>query len=120
MPKAAPSGKGRPHWGQEVVVGAYSTRYQWTKITGGASIPALPNWYAGARHAEQAAAWCADHTFSDGPTMLVQWVEGGFDRNFPCVGSDLVLGRATPGTEPPPQTDLLTELLRKLGLAPKA
>lgn len=101
---------------QGVVVGAYSTRYQWTKITGGASLPLLPNWAAGARNAQQAAAFCADRTFTGGPVMLVQWVEGRFDHNYPCPGSDAVL-RPAPA---PPQPDLLTGLLQQLGLLPKS
>ena len=105
---------------QKVVVGAYSTRYQWTKITGGASIPALPNWVAGARSREQAAAFCVDKTFTGGPVMLVQWVEGRFDHDYPCPGSDAVL-RPPGSTEPSPaaEPDLLTDLLQKLGLLPK-
>ena len=107
---------------QKVVVGAYSTRYQWTKITGGADqIPMLPNWVAGARNAEQAAAFCANKTFTGGPVMLVQWVEGRFDHDYPCPGSDPVL-RPPGSSEPSPaaEPDLLTDLLRKLGLLPKS
>ncbi|HWC11647.1 MAG TPA: hypothetical protein VG455_10525 [Acidimicrobiales bacterium] len=106
---------------QEVVVGAYSTRYQWTKITGGASLPTLPNWVAGARNLEQAAAFCADRTFTGGPVMLVQWVEGRFDHDFPCPGSDAVLRPAGgPASPPTTEPDLLTALLQQLGLLPKS
>jgi hypothetical protein len=104
---------------QGVVVGAYSTRYQWTKITGGAHLPLLPNWVAGARNAEQAAAFCAGRTFTGGPVMLVQWVEGRFDHDYPCPGSEAVLRPA--GAQPAPvQPDLLTALLQQLGLLPKS
>ncbi len=103
--------------GQGVVVGAYSTRYQWNKITGGASLPLLPNWVAGARNAQQAATFCADRTFTGGPVMLVQWVEGRFDHDYPCPGSEAVLRPTAPQ---PAQPDLLTALLQQLGLLPKS
>jgi hypothetical protein len=102
-----------------VGVGVYSTRYQWTKITGGASLPLLPNWVAGARNVQQAAAFCADRTFTGGPVVLVQWVEGRFDHDYPCPGSEAVL-QPPAQPAPAPQPDLLTDLLQKLGLLPKS
>jgi hypothetical protein len=97
------------------VVGVYSTRYQWTKITGGAAIPGLPNWVAGATDADQAARFCSNHSFTGGPVVLVQFVQDRFDHDLACPGSDAVLRpRAAP------QPDLLTSLLQALGLLPKA
>jgi hypothetical protein len=98
-----------------VVVGVYSTRYQWSKITGGASIPGLPNWVAGATDADQASRFCSTRSFTGGPVLLVQFVQGRFDYDVACPGSDAVLR-----PRPAPQPDLLTSLLQALGLLPKA
>jgi hypothetical protein len=71
---------------QGVPVGVYSTGYQWGRITGGAHVPDLYNWLAGARDGAQAAAWCApDSTFTGGAVVLVQWVEGGIDHDHACA-----------------------------------
>lgn len=102
---------------QGAVVGIYSTRYQWTKLTGGVVLPAVPNWVAGARDVAQAGRFCADHTFTAGPVMVVQYVDGRFDHDVPCPGAEAVLHpTAGPPAEKP---DLLRDLLRALGLAPK-
>ena len=72
--------------GQGVPVGVYSTDYQWGRITGGAHIPDLFNWLAGARDAGQAARWCGpDSSFTGGPVILVQWVEDGLDHDHACA-----------------------------------
>ncbi len=66
-----------------VTVGIYSTRYQWTKITGGAQIP-LPNWIAGARDLDDAKARCTPaFSATGGPIVLNQFV-AGYDHNYAC------------------------------------
>lgn len=101
-----------------VVVGVYSTPYQWTRITGGARIPGLPNWAAGARDAGQAAAFCATKSFTGGPVLLAQFVEGDFDRNYPCPGAEAVL-RPSSASQANPLIGLLSQLVNGLGLGPK-
>jgi hypothetical protein len=66
-----------------VVVGIYSTKYQWTKITGGAPL-AVPNWIAGARNLAEAKARCSpDSSATGGPVVLNQFV-AGLDTNYAC------------------------------------
>lgn len=105
---------------QKVPVGVYSTGYQWGVITGGARLPQLPNWVAGARNGDEAARWCsADRSFTGGPVNLVQWVEHDLDHNALCAP----LPTVAPGTAPAdnPLDQLLRDLgqvLADLGLAP--
>ncbi len=109
---------------QGVPVGVYSTRYQWGQITGGASMPDLPNWVAGARDGRQAATWCTpDRSFTGGPVLLVQWEQHDLDHNHVCgplptvtepapagpTGLDTVLGNLV--------TLNLPRLFQDLGLA---
>ncbi len=71
---------------QGVPVGVYSTDYQWGQITGGARIPELYNWVAGARDADQAARWCVpSSTFTGGPVVMVQWVQDDLDHDYACA-----------------------------------
>ncbi|MEW6152916.1 MAG: hypothetical protein AB1673_02850 [Actinomycetota bacterium] len=71
---------------ENVPIGVYSTGYQWGVITGGASMPELPNWVAGARNGEQAATWCGpERSFTGGPVALVQWVQDDLDHNHACL-----------------------------------
>jgi hypothetical protein len=66
-----------------VVVGIYSTRYQWTVITGGAQVPVL-NWIAGARDLADAKTRCTPAwSATGGPVVLTQFV-AGFDTNYAC------------------------------------
>lgn len=66
-----------------VVVGIYSTKWQWTKITGGAQF-ALPNWIAGARDLNDAKARCSPaFSATGGPVVLNQFV-AGYDHNYAC------------------------------------
>jgi hypothetical protein len=66
-----------------VVVGIYSTKYQWTKITGGAQL-AVPNWIAGARDLAEAKSRCSPAwSATGGPVVLNQFV-AGFDTNYAC------------------------------------
>lgn len=108
--------------GRGVVVGIYSTRYQWGRITGGAAVPSLPNWVPGARDADQAAGFCTPgRSFTGGPVVVVQYVNQGFDHDYPCPGSDSILHPPQPA--PPPQPAglgaVVAGLLRLLGLGPK-
>ncbi|HEX3620962.1 MAG TPA: hypothetical protein VHT97_01465 [Acidimicrobiales bacterium] len=66
-----------------VLVGIYSTRYQWTQITGGAPL-ALANWVAGASNVAEAQGRCSpDWSATGGPVVLTQFF-GTFDGNYAC------------------------------------
>lgn len=66
-----------------VVVGVYSTPRMWGRIMGDHR-PGLPNWVAGARTQADAVAHCTPaFSFTGGPVVLAQWVEG-FDHNYVC------------------------------------
>lgn len=70
---------------KRVTVGIYSTRYQWGQITGGASLPSVPNWVAGARDANEAASFCdPQHSFTGGPVLLVQFPDNRFNGDLAC------------------------------------
>lgn len=66
-------------------VGYYSTRHQWTKITGGITNGA-PDWIAGGLSAEQAPTLCDDHGFTGGPTEMVQYItqNPALDNDYKC------------------------------------
>jgi hypothetical protein len=99
--------------GQGVPVGVYSTDYQWGRITGGAHIPQLYDWVAGARDGAEATAWCVpDSTFTGGPVILVQWVEGGIDHDHACAP----LPTAAPLAGSGPALDQLLEDLLSLNV----
>jgi len=108
---------------QGVPVGAYSTAYQWGRITGSAQWPDVPVWVAGARNGGQAATWCgADSSFTGGPVTLVQWVESKvIDANHAC--RDLPVATGPPPTTRAPNAleQLVADLLSGLSrlLAPK-
>lgn len=66
-----------------VLVGIYSTRYQWTQITGGVQLP-LANWVAGASSVTEARARCSSaSSATGGPIVLTQFF-GAFDGNYAC------------------------------------
>ncbi|MFP5318072.1 MAG: hypothetical protein ACLGI2_07225 [Acidimicrobiia bacterium] len=114
---------------QGVPVGVYSTGYQWGKIAGGASLPEVPNWVAGARNRAQAETWCGpDRSFTGGPVLLVQWVEHDLDHDHVCAPLPAVSSRPLPGPSGPAGLDVILEdllslnlpkLLQDLGLAPR-
>jgi hypothetical protein len=82
-----------------VAVGIYSTRYQWGLITGGVSIPAIPNWVPGAQSAAEAPSFCAARrSFTGGPVVMTQYTSG-FDYDVICPGSSLP--RPLPVAPPP-------------------
>jgi hypothetical protein len=92
--------------GQGVEVGIYSTRYQWDVITGGASIPSVPNWVPGALAAAQAPSFCGpQRSFSGGPVAMTQFTTQ-FDYDFVCPGVSLSAPAA-----PPPPANLVGNLL---------
>jgi hypothetical protein len=64
-------------------VGIYSTGYQWGVITGGAQLPGMANWVAGAVNAKRAEGMCGA-SFTGGPVRLVQYASGGFDADYAC------------------------------------
>ena len=67
-----------------LTVGVYSTRSQWTQITGGLSL-AVPNWLAGASSASQASSWCSTAlSITGGQVSLVQYPAGSFDGDVAC------------------------------------
>lgn len=82
-------------------VGIYSTAYQWSTITGGASFAGLPNWIAGASNAKSAPKSCGKG-FSGGGVWLVQYSAGGFDTNYACAPGDGAQSTPTPKTSPTP------------------
>ena len=84
---------------QGVAVGIYSTRYQWGLITGGVSIPAIPNWVPGAQNAAEAPSFCAARrSFTGGPVVMAQYTSG-VDYDMICPGSSLP--RPLPVAPPP-------------------
>ncbi|MGQ0743932.1 MAG: hypothetical protein ACT4OS_06280 [Acidimicrobiales bacterium] len=91
--------------GQGVPVGVYSAGRQWATITGSASFPEMANWVAGARTADEARTFCSRPSFTGGPVTMVQFVEGGFDRNYVCAVTQPVV----------PNPSLLDGLVSLLG-----
>lgn len=98
-----------------VAVGIYSTKFQWAAITGGASIPSVPNWVPGARSAAQAPSFCSpQRSFSGGPVVMTQYTTQ-FDFDYLCPGAGLP---PAPPAPPPPAVgirNLLNALLGWLG-----
>ncbi|MDQ3239593.1 MAG: hypothetical protein M3P33_03655 [bacterium] len=69
---------------KDLIVGVYSTRYQWTQITGDWDNN-LPVWLAGARDKEQAYQRCDEsRSFTGGKVIMVQYIENDLDHNFLC------------------------------------
>jgi hypothetical protein len=66
-----------------VVVGIYSTRYQWTRITGGAQLP-VPNWVAGAANVNEAKGRCTSAWSATGGPVVLAQAFGAFDTNYAC------------------------------------
>jgi hypothetical protein len=97
---------------QGVPVGAYSTGYQWGRITAGVQFTDVPDWVAGARNGPQAARWCGpDSSFTGGPVVLVQWVESDLDHNHACRTLPLATG---PPPLPAPTPNLVEQLINDL------
>ena len=93
---------------KNVMVGIYSTQYQWGVITGGASIPSVPNWVPGASSATQALSFCtAAQSFSGGPVLVTQYTTQ-FDYDRLCPGVSLPAPLAPPANG---LTQLLDALL---------
>lgn len=67
-------------------IGFYSTPRLWGRITGGTDrFSDHPAWHAGARDRADAERRCAEESaFTGGELLMVQWVEGGLDRNIRC------------------------------------
>jgi hypothetical protein len=67
-------------------VGFYSTPLLWWRVTFGSDDFAdYPSWHAGAHSRREAMNRCErDEGFTDGPLVMVQWVQGGLDRNYRC------------------------------------
>jgi hypothetical protein len=102
---------------QGVPVGAYSTRYQWGRITGGLVLTDVPSWVAGARNRAHAATMCApQYSFTGGPVVMVQWVEHNLDHELLCTP----LPPPTAPTPPPPPNALEKLLRDLLGAGPRA
>ncbi|MGH9125686.1 MAG: hypothetical protein ACRDZ8_13305 [Acidimicrobiales bacterium] len=93
----------------KVPVGVYSTTYQWGVITGGARIPGILNWVAGAYGAADVGGYCSPaHSFSGGPVYMAQYTTV-FDYDLLCPGMTLPQPKG-----PPP--NLLATLLQSLAL----
>ena len=85
-------------------IGFYSYLNGWRTVVGDWRKPAYPTWYpVGAEPDGQreARSRCRLPSFSGGPVLLGQWVEGSRDRNVTCAA---LHGRAD---RPHPLTDLL-------------
>ena len=64
-------------------IGAYSTTYQWSIITGTWK-NGWPNWGASTwRTAKQAKTFCTGHEFTGGKTYLIQYL-GKLDQDYAC------------------------------------
>jgi hypothetical protein len=79
-------------WGIGVQrVGIYSTRYQWTQITGGRAVTqnwfrSLPVWLAGFDGRDGAAAGCSSASFTGGEVLMTQYLaRDGFDGDVWCA-----------------------------------
>ena len=67
-----------------LLVGIYSTSYQWNYITNSTWSPGVPLWVPGARDAFQATQYCdQSHAFGGGTIWLTQWTTI-YDQNFAC------------------------------------
>ena len=73
-------------------VGAYSTAYQWDKITGGTtsasasgSLYGIPDWIPGARTLSGAQSNCTQASFTVGTVALTQWFSHPFDGDYACA-----------------------------------
>jgi hypothetical protein len=70
-----------------VVIGFYSTGYQWGEITGGTkAFASHRSWLAGARNATDAKRKCSrSYAFTGGGVALVQYVANNLDNNISCL-----------------------------------
>ena len=69
----------------------------------GSSCPTCPSWVAGAPNRAGAPSFCsADRSFTGGPVVLVQWVEGDIDHDLLCQPLPAA-GAATPATRELPR-----------------
>jgi hypothetical protein len=104
---------------RNVPVGVYSTEYQWGRITGGARLPDIPVWLAGAGDAGEAAAWCTpEGSFTGGSVVLVQWVQDDLDHDHLCAPLPAPGGAALEQLLQDLLRLDLAKVLRDLGLAP--
>jgi hypothetical protein len=69
-------------------VGFYSTPLLWWRVTRGTDEFAdYPAWHAGGRTRTGADDGCEGDAFTGGELRMVQWVEGGLDRNVICASA---------------------------------
>jgi hypothetical protein len=69
-------------------VGFYSTPLLWWRVTRGTDEFAdYPAWHAGGRTRTGAEDGCEGEAFTGGELRMVQWVEGGLDRNVSCASA---------------------------------
>ncbi len=70
---------------QGLIVGIYSTSYQFGVIAGGYT-PGTPLWVpTGTQNAGDAPGFCSDsHTFGGGVTWLTQWWSPTYDHDYAC------------------------------------
>ena len=69
-----------------LIVGIYSTSYQFGVITGSGYTPGVPLWVPFGRGSQSdAQSYCsASHTFGGGVTWLTQWWTDTYDRDYAC------------------------------------
>jgi len=67
-----------------LVLGIYSTNYQWHSLMGAYS-PGLPVWYATAADQTTASSYCSTaFNFAGGGVWLVQYIANGSDADYAC------------------------------------
>ncbi len=67
-----------------LLVGIYSTSYQFGFITGSGYSPGVPLWIPGARSQSEAPGFCSSsHTFGGGVAWLTQWTMT-YDHDYAC------------------------------------
>ena len=67
------------------VIGVYSTTAQWNGLTG-RWVNGWPGWGATVlTSAAKARTYCTGHRFTGGPTWMIQFRSGGFDRDVACA-----------------------------------
>lgn len=83
---------------EQVTIGIYSTRHQWSLIAGDFR-PGLPNWVGGGSSLADARLLCATGAFGGGEVQLVQYPGAIGSNDYACRAEDM---------QPPPGTGALS------------